>query len=527
MKSGIVCKLLVFLIIGLSVTVTVIAEDIASGSAQAVILAKTDVFKLLKSNDANTGSAIFSMNSPSALPKDKLSFSFNEVCGKVKDYSVSVLDKCSKEVMHYNYSITESCANNTVNNTYSCVNQTMSIVDYIEQVSYDCWKNIDSIPAGTNDYKINANIQMAKCVDGNLGYRIDWIPSLDIDASNNIIMNDWAWWNASYKYKMYINTSSFISNQPFQINLSYGVNINNFTLNLFLISGTGNFTLYYNNNTDYMVIANDSFSVTMLNYSSSIIKELHGVSMISSAESAAYMGMKFRTTNCPNNCSLLNATKTSTTDYTFADIRDSSFNSLQRVAFVGDLATFAINLSDNTIYYITGDKNTASAYFDYGTTSAYNVTGTNINWIASCSGSSDDPTNARAITSITLKHIYLEGQGYGNVYAFENIAYANESVGQAAIRAGIAQSKIGSSYTPYENQQIYERLLNTSQYSGTFDLFITSGNKRYAFNYDQNTSTNFPTFYNLTPVLYVWQKYNMTSWDISADVKTFIDSTYS
>ena len=101
----------------------------------------------------------------------------------------------------------------------------------------------------------------------------------------------------------------------------------------------------------------------------------------------------------------------------------------------------------------------------------------------------------------------------------------NESLGREAILAGVNASEIGSSCSSYQDKQVYERLANSSQYKGTFDVFVVSGNKRWAFNYDQNSSSSFPSMFNITPVFYVWQQYNRTYSSIMSSVQSLIDNT--
>jgi len=120
---------------------------------------------------------------------------------------------------------------------------------------------------------------------------------------------------------------------------------------------------------------------------------------------------------------------------------------------------------------------------------------------------------------------YLGLAGYGSVSGSEANVAANESAGRDAIIAGVDVSEIASTYTAYNDKQVYERLANGSQYKGTFDVFVVSGNKRWAFNYDQNTSSGFPVFFNITPVFYVWQNYNLSQYNIWTNVQSFIDST--
>lgn len=101
----------------------------------------------------------------------------------------------------------------------------------------------------------------------------------------------------------------------------------------------------------------------------------------------------------------------------------------------------------------------------------------------------------------------------------------NESLGLQAILEGVSASKVGNAYTSYDNKNVYIRLANTSQYQGAFDKFVVIGNKRYAFNYDPNSTASFYLMYNITPVFYVWQNYNMSYYQIKNGVTDLIDST--
>ena len=102
---------------------------------------------------------------------------------------------------------------------------------------------------------------------------------------------------------------------------------------------------------------------------------------------------------------------------------------------------------------------------------------------------------------------------------------SNEMEGRQAILSGVISSVIGSSYAVAYDRQVYIRIANGSQYNGRFDLFVQSGSKRWAFNYDQYNTSGFPVFVNITPAFYVWQKANMTNTSIINDVSGFINST--
>lgn len=103
---------------------------------------------------------------------------------------------------------------------------------------------------------------------------------------------------------------------------------------------------------------------------------------------------------------------------------------------------------------------------------------------------------------------------------------ANETSARQSIIRGVESSQAGAAYTAHADQQVYIRLANGTQKLGTFDYLVVSANKRYAFNYDQDSAAGFPAFYNISPVFYVWQKINLTDQSISNEVEGFIDGTY-
>lgn len=212
--------------------------------------------------------------------------------------------------------------------------------------------------------------------------------------------------------------------------------------------------------------------------------------------------------------------------------------------WLGNTSHFYINPFTDTSgwHFLTlvRDTNNASIYYDgaiyNSTSSGYDLTSDSYLMISgkSYTGTSlpyDGFVGAigifnRTLSSTEIANLYSQGRML-DISTKQDLPVSDEESAKSAIIAGIVESKTGASYTPYYNQQIFERLLNGSQYNGTFDVFITSGNKRYAFNYDNASSNSFPQFYNITPVLYIWQKINMTSSDIQSNVKSFIDSTYS
>ncbi len=130
--------------------------------------------------------------------------------------------------------------------------------------------------------------------------------------------------------------------------------------------------------------------------------------------------------------------------------------------------------------------------------------------------------------------VYLTGGNSTDTAVMQNLTAAffvappelNDSAGVQAILDGVNASSAGASYTAYPDQQVYIRLENGTQELGRFDYFIVSGNRRYAFNYDNASGSSFPTFYNISPVFYVWQGYDLTADQIRGNVSQLINTTY-
>jgi len=111
-------------------------------------------------------------------------------------------------------------------------------------------------------------------------------------------------------------------------------------------------------------------------------------------------------------------------------------------------------------------------------------------------------------------------------HTVEPLTAANETAGRQAILEGIQASVTGGSYTASYDRQVYIRIANGSQYHGRFDVFVQAGSKRWAFNYDHDTTAEFPVFANITPVFYVWQGANMTNTSITGNGSALINSAY-
>jgi hypothetical protein len=110
----------------------------------------------LKVNDAEKKEAIFTLDTSKIVEQPSIEIVFNEVCGKVKSYTLSVEN---------------------------------------------------------NDYTVNADISPSVCNDGSYGYKIDWMPKLTI-GENVLINQKWAWWNQTFRlnnpnmYYVFINAST-------------------------------------------------------------------------------------------------------------------------------------------------------------------------------------------------------------------------------------------------------------------------------------------------------------------------------
>ncbi len=141
----------------------------------------------------------------------------------------------------------------------------------------------------------------------------------------------------------------------------------------------------------------------------------------------------------------------------------------------------------------------------------------------SCAG---NVCNITGVGNMSDVQIALTTNLVGNLNISEQqIIGVNETLGRQSILQGIQSSIINNSYSVVYDRQVYIRIANGSQYLGRFDVYAQSGNKRWAFNYDQNNINSFPVFVNITPVFYVWQKASMNSSGIINDVSGFINVT--
>ena len=179
------------------------AEPSTDYEPTSALVTTDDVFSKLYENNPHKAKAVFRMATfhDKKLPKDSLKIKFKEKCGKVRSYKLLQKSICFREVPIFD--IEEVCIQDSGNATKYCYNAT-KIIGY-ENESYECWVENFTIPELYGaDYKIEAQIELDKC--GNKwGYQIDWIPDLYIKEKDKHYMKDkWAWWNATYQYRMNI-----------------------------------------------------------------------------------------------------------------------------------------------------------------------------------------------------------------------------------------------------------------------------------------------------------------------------------
>ena len=93
-----------------------------------------------------------------------------------------------------------------------------------------------------------------------------------------------------------------------------------------------------------------------------------------------------------------------------------------------------------------------------------------------------------------------------------------------AIEQGIENSVIWPGATVYTNQKVYLRSINNSQKMTTVNKVAVYGNQRWLFNYVNENGTTLGLF-NITPIVYVLDMKNMSTYAIRANVTAFIAST--
>lgn len=130
-----------------------------------------------------------------------------------------------------------------------------------------------------------------------------------------------------------------------------------------------------------------------------------------------------------------------------------------------------------------------------------------------------------SLNSTQNDHFYntLTGvTGYGTLGSQETIPMgnANESAARTAIIAGI--DSVLATKTTYQDQKILT--FNGVSALGNFDLFVVSGNKRWAFNYISGNDT-YTNMTSLGTTLNIWENSSLTTTNITSQVQNFITST--
>lgn len=428
---------------------------------------------------------------------------------------------------------------------------------------------------------------------------------------NDFVYDEYAWWNASFQYRLNISCSNVTDGLPIVINGSNGFKINSSTQVVWTncLNSTG-LAVYFNNYSDYVVADDTSqrpFEVESGNGASYLpvqvwsdgyvgVYHLNGSAKDSSGHvnGTIMSGVTISSVNCivgkcynftptasQGRIDLGDAfdgyTSMSVEAWVYADnistygnvVNNAESGAVQSWGLVdgsvsaGGFCFLIYNgsttryvpdpydepLKANTTYFLAGEySGSVLSRYRNGTLNGTTVASGVLDDIAAhtyIGGNAQTTVNTmfdgiidevrisnknRSVSYYSAVYNNMIGtSGYGTLGHEETnwmyITPANESSGREAVLTGVNASGIAGAYTPYYDKQVYERLANGSQYKGTFDVFVVSGNKRWAFNYDQNTSSGFPVFFNITPVFYVWQKYNLTYYQIMADVQAFIDST--
>lgn len=231
--------------------------------SQTSIYDKEGIFISLKSNDAYKKEAVFTINNPSvsALDKSNIELRFNEVCGEVTSYQVLKRTLCHS--VKYYYDTYQECEYNSTLKKEGCVEEiNLSSYQYTD-IYRLCYEPIDNIPAGEEDYKIQASISIEECNNGKWGYAVDWIPSITIEGKT-YEEEAWAWFNVSYDRRRNV-TNLTSSDIALSINGTNGWNNTHIWINPSQCPGTQIIQIYYSstNISDYQIVCNET---TIMNF---------------------------------------------------------------------------------------------------------------------------------------------------------------------------------------------------------------------------------------------------------------------
>jgi len=215
---------------------------------------------------SKNGKAEFTLNNyRKELSKNSLDITFNEVCGEVADYKIFVNSTCTKEVPTYYKEYL--CHDKDDERFFGlpdlplCLNETFE--NGTELVYYDCWKEVKEIPSGKKAYKIDADIKMDICDDGTVGYKIDWIPSIQIDE-NKFVQEKWAWWNVSYDYRRNItDIPTFKTMYPLNGSVVSDIDGDG-TTDLYYGFAGDTVTIYYNDENNTVLVNSSNESIYLV-----------------------------------------------------------------------------------------------------------------------------------------------------------------------------------------------------------------------------------------------------------------------
>jgi len=180
------------------------------GAFVSGISVSDQIFPALISNDPQEKKSIFMMDNPtgSELSGDDLQIQFNEVCGRVRDISISVWDDRDFIEYEQTYDLSQVCKNNIIK-----INKT----ELIEKTEKMCQEQripgiirpilssrpdyypIEKVDPGIKNYQIQTSIDWGRCDDG-WGYKVEWVPGLTISGLE-VTQPRWDWYNATWLSK--------------------------------------------------------------------------------------------------------------------------------------------------------------------------------------------------------------------------------------------------------------------------------------------------------------------------------------
>lgn len=187
----------------------------------------TEIFEELKYNYQIGQSAFVLYNPGIDIPILNFDLDFIEICGTVNSYQIKIEDTCQRTIKTPVYEQQNICyGKDSILGAIGCYNKSI-VTHYTEEiVNYPCLKDTNVIKTGKHIYHIKGDITHAQCDDG-FGYKIDWIPKLNI-VGKEFTRPEWAWWNNTYNLRREINITgadSILSDYPVLFNLTDTTNM--------------------------------------------------------------------------------------------------------------------------------------------------------------------------------------------------------------------------------------------------------------------------------------------------------------